>query len=50
MHTWVSLAVIIATLTLSILLSVVIAEDKEIDELKDEVEHLKHEVEEHPNN
>lgn len=50
MHTWVSLAVIILTLTLSILLSVVIAEDKEIDELKDEVEHLKHEVEEHPNN
>lgn len=45
-HTWVSLVVIISTLALSILLSLVIAEKKEIDQLKEEVEDLAEEVEE----
>ncbi|MGC3977694.1 MAG: TerC/Alx family metal homeostasis membrane protein [Paludibacteraceae bacterium] len=39
-HSWVSLVVILGTLTLSILLSVIIAEKKEIKELKSEVEDL----------
>lgn len=43
-HSWVSLAVIIGTLTLSILLSLVIAEKKEIEELKEKVEELEDEV------
>ncbi len=37
-HSWVSLAVIIGTLALSILLSLVIAEKKEVEELKGELE------------
>lgn len=43
-HSWVSLVVIIATLTLSILLSILISEKKEIDELKDEVDDLKENI------
>ncbi len=45
-HTWVSLVVIVGTLFTSILLSVIIAEKKEIDELKEEVSKLEEEVEE----
>jgi tellurite resistance protein TerC len=45
-HTWVSLVVIVSTLTMSILLSMVIAEKKEIEHLKEEVEDLEEEVEE----
>ncbi len=45
-HTWVSLLVIISTLAISILLSMVIAEKKEIEHLKEEVEELEEEVEE----
>ncbi len=37
-HSWISLAVIIGTLVLSILLSIIIAEKKEIIELKEEIE------------
>lgn len=44
-HTWVSLVVIVSTLAFSILLSMVIAEKKEIEELEEEVEHLEEEVE-----
>lgn len=44
-HTWISLVVIISTLALSILLSMVIAEKKEIEQLKEEVEELEEEVE-----
>jgi tellurite resistance protein TerC len=44
-HTWVSLVVIISTLAFSVLLSLVIAEKKEIEELEEEVEHLEDEVE-----
>ena len=40
-HSWVSLAVIIGTLTLSILLSIIISEEKEIEELKEELEDIK---------
>lgn len=40
-HSWVSLAVIISTLTISILLSIIIAEEKEIEELKEELEDIK---------
>jgi tellurite resistance protein TerC len=40
-HSWISLTVIVATLLISILLSVVIAEDKKIDDLQDEVDCLK---------
>ncbi len=40
-HSWVSLAVIVGTLTLSVLLSIVISEDKEIKNLKEENEQLK---------
>ncbi|HNX06153.1 MAG TPA: TerC/Alx family metal homeostasis membrane protein [Bacteroidales bacterium] len=43
-HSWVSLVVIIATLTLSILLSILISEKKEIDELKEEVDDLKENI------
>ncbi len=43
-HSWVSLAVIISTLALSVILSVAIAEKKEIESLKEEVEDLKYEV------
>jgi tellurite resistance protein TerC len=43
-HSWVSLVVIIATLTLSILLSMLISEKKEIDQLKDEVDDLKENI------
>jgi tellurite resistance protein TerC len=39
-HSWVSLAVIVATLAFSILLSLVIEEKKEIEELKEEVKKL----------
>lgn len=45
-HSWVSLAVIISTLTLSILLSIIIAEDKEIEELKEQVKVLKEDTHE----
>ena len=44
-HTWVSLVVILSTLAFSILLSMVIAEKKEIEELEEEVEELEEEVE-----
>ena len=37
-HSWISLAVIISTLVISILLSVIIAEEKEIEELKEKLE------------
>jgi len=43
-HSWVSLVVIVSTLTLSILLSMVISEKKEIKELKEEVETLKDDI------
>lgn len=44
-HTWISLAVILSVLTASILLSVIIAEKKEIEELKEEVEKLEEDIE-----
>jgi len=44
-HSWVSLVVIVSTLSISILLSVIIAEKKEIEHLKEEVEELEEEVE-----
>lgn len=44
-HTWVSLVVILSTLAFSILLSMVIAEKKEIEQLEEEVETLEEEVE-----
>ncbi len=44
-NSWVSLVVIIATLAMSILLSLIIAEKQEIAHLKEEVEDLKEEVE-----
>ena len=44
MHSWVSLVVIVSTLTLSILLSMVISEKKEIKELQEEVETLKDDI------
>jgi tellurite resistance protein TerC len=44
-YSWISLAVILATLAFAILLSLVIAEKKEIEELKEEVRELEHEVE-----
>lgn len=44
-HSFISLTVIISTLALSILLSLIIAEKKEIEELKEEVEELEEEVE-----
>lgn len=40
-HSWLSLAVIISTLTLSILFSIIIKENQDIDELKNQVEDLK---------
>lgn len=43
-NSWVSLAVIIATLALSVLLSIVVAERKEIEGLKDEVKDLKYDI------
>lgn len=43
-HSWVSLAVIVGTLGLSILLSLVIAEKEEINQLTDEVEMLEKEL------
>lgn len=43
-HTWVSLAVIVSTLAFSILLSMIIAEKKEIEHLEEEVEHLEEKV------
>lgn len=45
-HSWVSLAVIIGTLLLSILLSIAIKEKKDIDELKGEVVNEKKEIDE----
>jgi tellurite resistance protein TerC len=42
-HTWVSLVVILSTLAISILLSLVIAEKKEIEFLREEVEELEDE-------
>lgn len=45
-HSWVSLAVIIGTLVLSILLSIAIKENKEISELKNEVSEEKKEIDE----
>lgn len=44
-HTWVSLVVIISTLAFSILLSLVIAEKKEIEHLQEELEELEETVE-----
>lgn len=44
-HSWISLVVIILTLALSILLSLIIADKKEIEQLKEKVEELKEEVE-----
>lgn len=44
-HSWVSLVVIVSTLTFSILLSLLIAEKQEIEQLKEEVEELEEEVE-----
>ncbi|MBC7874510.1 MAG: TerC/Alx family metal homeostasis membrane protein [Ferruginibacter sp.] len=44
-HSWISLVVIISTLAMSILLSLIIAEKKEIEQLKEEVEDLEEEVE-----
>lgn len=41
-HSWVSLLVIILTLLISILLSIVIKEKKDIEELKEEIEQIKH--------
>jgi len=41
-HSWVSLAVIVLTLAFSVILSVLIKEKEEIDELKEQVEELKH--------
>jgi tellurite resistance protein TerC len=41
-HSWVSLLVIVATLAISILLSLVIAEKEEIDEMKHELDELHH--------
>jgi tellurite resistance protein TerC len=43
-HTWISLVVILSTLAISILLSMVIAEKKEIEYLKEEVQELEEEV------
>lgn len=43
-NSWVSLVVIIVTLAMSILLSVVIAEKEEIEELKTEVDVLKYDI------
>ncbi|MBP8903336.1 MAG: TerC/Alx family metal homeostasis membrane protein [Paludibacteraceae bacterium] len=40
-HSWLSLVVIISTLTLSILLSIVISDKKEIEELQEKVEDFK---------
>ncbi len=44
-HSFISLVVIVSTLALSVLLSLIIAEKKEIEELKEEVEDLEEEVE-----
>ncbi len=43
-QSWVSLAVIVSTLALSVVLSIAISEKKEIESLKEEVEDLKYEV------
>lgn len=43
-HSWVSLAVIVSTLALSVVLSIAIAEKRVIESLKEEVEDLKYEV------
>ncbi|MBP7102988.1 MAG: TerC/Alx family metal homeostasis membrane protein [Bacteroidales bacterium] len=40
-HSWISLTVIVATLLISILLSVIIAEDKKNDDLQDEIDCMK---------
>jgi tellurite resistance protein TerC len=45
-HSWISLVVIISTLSMSILLSLLISEKKEIEELEAAVEELEEEVEE----
>lgn len=45
-NSWISLTVIVTTLAMSVLLSLVIAEKKEIEQLKDEVEELEREVSE----
>lgn len=44
-HSWVSLLVIIATLAIAILLSLVIAEKQEIEELKEDLEELEQNLE-----
>jgi tellurite resistance protein TerC len=44
-HSWLSLVVIVSTLTLSILLSLTIAGNKQLEELKEEVVELEQEVE-----
>lgn len=43
-YPWISLAVILGTLGISVLLSIVIAEKKEIEHLQEEVRELEHEV------
>jgi tellurite resistance protein TerC len=45
-HSWISLAVIISTLAFSVLLSLLIAETKELEHLREEVKELEHEIEE----
>lgn len=44
-HSWISLAVIITTLTFSVLLSILIAESRQIEHLRKEVKELGHAVE-----
>ncbi|MCK9616955.1 MAG: TerC/Alx family metal homeostasis membrane protein [Lentimicrobiaceae bacterium] len=41
-HSWVSLLVIILTLLISVLLSIIIKEKEEIEDLKEEIEQIKH--------
>ena len=45
-YSWISLAVIVGTLVFSILLSGIIAEEKEIEELKEEIKELKEDLQE----
>lgn len=45
-HSWISLSVIVTTLAFSVLLSVLIAEKKELEHLREEVKELEHEVKE----
>ena len=45
-HSWISLALIVTTLAFSVLLSLLIAETKELEHLREEVKELEHEIEE----